>query len=130
MSRTDTLKEIINETLKVDVMMKCRNRDVVDARKIYANILYSKGLGVTFIGNSLSKNHATILHYVKQGRVLYLIDKVYKDNYDRVLMHYDRRTAGSSINLLTRTELEEEIERLKIENNSLKIQFLNHTKQM
>lgn len=129
MNRTDTLKEIIEESLGIDVMVKSRKRETVDARKIYSNVLYSKGYGLTFIGKSLKKNHATILHYIKEGEILYLIDKQYKENFERILIAYERRTMGGSINLLTRTELEEEINRLKVENQELKLQYLNNVRQ-
>jgi hypothetical protein len=123
------LKEIIQETLGVDVMRKSRKRNVVDARKIYSSILHSKGFGPTFIGNSLLKNHATILHYIKETQILILMDQEYRNNHERISDAYERRMADGTINLLSRTELEEEINRLRVENHELKLNYLNSVRR-
>jgi hypothetical protein len=129
MNRTQMLKEIIQETLGVDVMRKSRKRNVVDARKIYSSILHSKGFGPTFIGNSLLKNHATILHYIKETQILILMDQEYRNNHERISDAYERRMADGTINLLSRTELEEEINRLRVENHELKLNYLNSVRR-
>ena len=69
-SRENTLKVLIHKLLKIDIMKKSSRRDVVDARKIYSTILHTQGQGVTHISKTLRKNHATIIHYIKDSEIL------------------------------------------------------------
>lgn len=128
MNRPELLKKIILETTTVDVMTKSQKRDIVDARKIYAQILYDNGYGLTQIGRTINKNHATVLHYLKDSEILLLMDKHYKDNYDKILTAYERKFSNALVNVMTRVELENEVERLREENHELKLRFLDHIK--
>ena len=129
-SRENTLKELIHELLNIDIMKKTRQRDVVDARKIYSTILHTQGQGVTHISKTLRKNHATIIHYIKDSAILLLMDKKYKHNYTCVLDAFTRKMEGGEIVLMTRLELEHEIARLREENYNIKIRYLNHLRNV
>jgi len=59
------LKRIVNEAFLVDLDVDNRKREVVDARKIYSKILRDIGYSYEAIGSTINKNHATIIHYVK-----------------------------------------------------------------
>ena len=129
-SRENTLKVLIHELLKIDIMKKSRRRDVVDARKIYSTILHTQGQGVTHISKTLRKNHATIIHYIKDSQILLLMDKKYKENYNFVLDAFTRKMEGGEIVLMTRLELEHEIARLREENYNIKLRYLNHLRNL
>lgn len=129
-SRENTLKVLIHELLKIDIMKKSRRRDVVDARKIYSTILHTQGQGVTHISKTLRKNHATIIHYIKDSEILLLMDKKYKENYNFVLDAFTRKMEGGEIVLMTRLELEHEIARLREENYNIKLRYLNHLRNL
>ncbi len=124
MNKTQLLRAIILDLLHQDVMKKSQKREMVDARKIYANILFSKGFGKTFIARSILKNHATILHYLNDTEVLLLMDASFKEKYENISNAFERRLADSSMNLMNRTELENELERLREENHELKLMCL------
>lgn len=126
MKREDTLKQLILELLGVDIMVANRNRELVDARKIYSTILHSQGQGVTTIAKTIDKNHATIIHYIKDSEILLLMDKTFKDNYDMICNAYDRKMQGGEIPLMTRLQLENEVERLREENFNIKLKYLTH----
>ncbi len=124
MNKTQLLRAIILDLLHQDVMKKSQKREMVDARKIYANILFSKGFGKTFIARSILKNHATILHYLNDTEVLLLMDASFKEKYENISNAFEKRVADSSMNLMNRTELENELERLREENHELKLMCL------
>ena len=124
MNKTQLLRAIILDLLHQDVMKKSQKREMVDARKIYATILFSKGFGKTFIARSILKNHATILHYLNDTEVLLLMDAEFKEKHEKISNAFERRLADSSMNLMNRTELENELEKLREENHELKLMYL------
>ena len=65
---------------------KSRHRDVVDARKMFGHIAYNYTM-MTFdkIGSYINKNHATVMHYNKEAKVLCETDKTFKRKFDLVL---------------------------------------------
>jgi len=75
------LKEIINETFSVDVCNISRKREIIDAKKIYSKILRDRGYSYETIGQSINKNHATILHYMSSIDFTLTYDKVMTNKY-------------------------------------------------
>ena len=75
------LKEIINEVFLVDIDIKSSKRAVVDARKVYSKILRDSGYSYELIGETINKNHATIIHYVKNIEYLLSYDQILRDKY-------------------------------------------------
>jgi len=64
--REDRLKEIVNQVFKLDIMEKNRRNEVVEARMVYSQILRdSEFMTLSNIAKSIDKNHATIIHYIK-----------------------------------------------------------------
>jgi len=125
------LQKIIKNILKIDIFEKRRVRKIVDARKIYASILFDRGEGVTSIGKMLRKNHATIIHYVKDNEVLLLMDKQYKIDYDRIYKALDSQIYNSDLSILSTEELILEIQKLREENEKLKtknLRLINNSK--
>jgi len=128
--RENVLKQTIKEILKIDVMTNSRKRDIVDARKIYSNILHNQGQGVTHISKTLHKDHSTIIHYIKEGSMLLLMDTTYKVNYNNVLESFARKMEGGEIVDMTREELEIEVSSLRIKLHDIKVKFLNHLRKV
>lgn len=68
---TEELKIIIKNILGVDVMEIKRERDIVNARRIYSKILYDRLYTHQSIGDSIGKHHSLIIHYLKNIDVLF-----------------------------------------------------------
>lgn len=77
----DSLKKIINLVFFVDIEDSTRKRRVVDARRAYAKILKDVGFSYHHIGDSLNKDHATIIHYVKSVDGLLKYDSVFEKKF-------------------------------------------------
>ncbi len=114
------LQKLIKNILKVDIFNTRRQREIVDGRKIFASILYDRGLGLTQIGRTMKKNHATILHYIRDNEMLLLMDKHYKANYDSIALALETQLYDRDIGVLSKEELIVEIQNLRNENNRLR----------
>ena len=83
------LKGIIQDTLCIDVCEKKRTEDIVNARIIYSHILRERGHSLLSIGHSIEKDHATIIHYLRNIDGWRAKDaeflKIYKDVHDRFI---------------------------------------------
>jgi len=77
----EELKRIVNDVFLVDIEIESRKRDVVDARKVYSKILRDSGYSYELIGKTINKNHATIMHYVKNIEHLISYDQILKNKY-------------------------------------------------
>ena len=75
------LIKIVNEVFLVDLTLNNRKRETVDARKVYSKILRDKGYGYKFIGETINKDHATIIHYIKNIEHLLSYDSILRDKY-------------------------------------------------
>jgi chromosomal replication initiation ATPase DnaA len=64
--KVNTLKHLIFTRLNVDVNIPTRKRAYVEARFIYFNILRLENYGLAEIGRTVTKDHATVLHGVRQ----------------------------------------------------------------
>lgn len=77
----DELKTIVNNIFLADVDSDNRQRQVVDARKVYSKILRDLGYSCQAIGDSIKKDHATILHYQKSIGHLLAYDGTLREKY-------------------------------------------------
>ena len=64
-SQVQALIAIVNDEFEVDITIKCRKRPVVVARKAFSFILRESNLSLAAIGGYMGKDHATILHYLR-----------------------------------------------------------------
>lgn len=76
-----SLKNIINIIFLVDIDEQSRQRKVVDARRAYARILKDAGFSFQHIGDTLGKNHATVIHYVKSVDDLIRFDSIFEKKF-------------------------------------------------
>jgi len=123
MTQELVLKKLVKSLLYVDIYSNSRQRDIVDARKIYAAILFQKGLGVSKIGKIMHKNHATVIHYIKEHDILILMDKRYMRNYRKILSAFDNEILSTDFNLLNKEELIFEIDKMKEEYDQLQDKY-------
>lgn len=77
----DSLKTLIDTLYGINIMRTSRERKIVDARFIYAKILRERGYTLQSIGNSLKKDHTTILHYITQSDNLMKYDNLFAEKY-------------------------------------------------
>ena len=77
----DSLKNIINLVFFVNIEDPTRKRGIVDARRAYSKILKDAGFSYHHIGNSIKKDHATIIHYVKSVDGLLKYDSVFEKKF-------------------------------------------------
>jgi hypothetical protein len=97
----DELKRIVNDIFLVDLEVISRKRDVVDARKVYSKILRDNGYSYDLIGKTLGKDHATIIHYIKN--IEYIL------SYDKIII--DKYVACKNVFITTRKSIKEQIEK-------------------
>lgn len=59
--------EIIKEELGVDITQECRKREIIEARALYFYIIKKSfpKMSLQRIANPLNKNHATVIHSLK-----------------------------------------------------------------
>jgi len=77
----DELKTIVNNIFLTDVDSDNRQRQVVDARKVYSKILRDLGYSCQAVGDSIKKDHATILHYQRNVEHLLAYDETLRAKY-------------------------------------------------
>ena len=117
------LRELIKKTLGVDVRLATgRKREVVNARMIYSDILRGKGWSYKAIGRSIIKDHATIMHYVKNIDPYMKTDSTLRNHYSLVLRSFS--SYKKSDLFLTEDELQDEIKNLRDENKKLSLELI------
>jgi len=81
----EKLKALVDQCLQVSIMEDTRKRDTVEARMIFSKILREDfSYSYQSIGRYLSKDHATILHYVRSINQISRYDKVLYDKYVKI----------------------------------------------
>ena len=121
----NSLKEIISDTIGINIMDKNRFRQVVDARIVFSKIIRERGYTFSSIARYLSKDHTTIIHYICECNSLiqtndkimetYLIcrDKFLQDK-DALLTYTDKDAVKEMI------VLKNDIENLMLKNSRIK----------
>ena len=127
--KIDNLAEIILSYLGVNIFSECRKRKYVNARMIYYKVLHNNRYGWSAISKTVKKNHATIIHGVRQFDDLIMFDKKLLDDYRLIKDVYGEGEISNSTTFMTRTELINETYSLDKQNKSLNlsIEELNHS---
>jgi hypothetical protein len=130
---SEELKKIVEGVCGVKLKDPSRKREIVEARIIYSHILHNMGrMTVSRIGRSLNKNHATILHYLKNFH--------YIEQNDLALIKYNHClnafTQHHPVNFMEFDKvkkltfsLEKQINVLTLTNNRLKKEKENYEKR-
>lgn len=77
----ETLKEIVSGVFNVEISLKDRKRNSVDARRIYSKILRERGYTFESIGDSIERNHASVVNYMVSVDAILSYDKGLRDKY-------------------------------------------------
>lgn len=110
-SDVEIIRSIVEMVSGMDVHAKNRKRAVVEARMVYAAILKEAGYSLTYIADTINKDHTTIIHYLKSIRDLSETDNQVRRRYLRCreLFFLEKQP----VNLDEPIDYESEIERLK-----------------
>lgn len=122
------LAQVIDDTLHVNISTSSRKRETVNGRMIYYKILDELKFGCSSIGKSINKNHATVLHGLKQFKDLWVTDKHLREDYYLIReLFYSHDDAEAELTY-SRKELFKTVKNLQKENKclSLEIEQLNN----
>jgi Sec7-like guanine-nucleotide exchange factor len=126
------LIKIVNEVFLLDLTLNNRKRETVDARKIYSKILKERGHTFQAIGKEINKDHATIVHYLKDIDFLLSSDSLLMDKYiyskTVFLKNKDFNVISSKDKdcYLSLIKLTNQIEEMKDNNLKLLENFINY----
>lgn len=113
----ELLKKAVNFHFECDIDKPCRERRYVNARMTFAYIMKKRGYRLSSIGRMLVKNHATIIHYLKNVEWYLKTDAKFRENFNRV--YQDTYLNDEPIHLLDTDALMKEVFSLRKENKSL-----------
>lgn len=75
--------EFVNDFFGFDISIKSRKRSIVEARMMYAKLMkVYTNTSLTEIGLLINKDHATIIHYLKNFRHIKKQDREFSNKYD------------------------------------------------
>jgi IS30 family transposase len=118
---SEQLIAIVNTEFNLDILKKCRQRPYVDARRVYTQVMRDRGYSLTAIGRSLGKDHATILHYLKNSQVLFGQHPNLDESYKRISKL--RNNTVDPIDEMDKLELRHHIYRLRQNLESLSLRL-------
>jgi hypothetical protein len=115
------LRKVVEEVFGLDIMLKNRSRQRVDARFVYAKILREHGYTFPQIGRLLVRDHSTIIYYCRMfDRVIDYIPELKK----KYKMCRDMFQGEAPIeHLYTRDELISELIKTKQELSLLHLKY-------
>lgn len=111
------LRKSVNYHFECDIDSKCRERRFVNARMTFSYIMKKRGYGLSSIGRLLNKNHATIIHYLKNIEWYMKTDSEFRVKFNNV--YEDCYLDDESIHLLDEDALIKEVFSLRKENKIL-----------
>lgn len=80
-TKLDAIKIVVEGELDINIFGGCRKRNLVDARIIYAKIAREYNHSYKSIGKNIGKDHATIIHYIKNFDWLFSSDTKFRETY-------------------------------------------------
>lgn len=120
------IKLLINDELGVDIDDTSRKRSVVEARALYYTILKNTtNLTLSKIGELVNKDHATVLHGIKNLQDWMNQNQYLKNAYDSILDRIDK-----DFKVHTGKDLKRRYADLKFQNFQLKRQIKRLEKQL
>ena len=98
--------DVINQTFSVNILKNSRERELVENRIIFSKIVRDNfKISLPRIGAFLNKNHATIIHYLKQHDALLEYDKFYRLKYEKICkLIYNDNYIANEITKLNQSE--------------------------
>lgn len=133
---SEALIKIVNNVFLVNILDNNRSRDTVDARYIYSKIFREKGCPYQSIGDSINKNHATIVHYIKNVDSIMTYDKRLRDRYItcKVLFYDDREVISNEFRkdvdiYTTAVRLKGELQKAISDKNNVLNDFIDYIEE-
>lgn len=80
-TKLDAIKIVVEGELDINIFGASRKRNLVDARIIYAKIAREYDYSFKSIGRNIGKDHATIIHYMKNFDWLFTSDTKFRETY-------------------------------------------------
>lgn len=125
MEKHDLIKKRINEFLDIDIDNQTRKSEYVEARMIYYWLcFYFTNMNLSNIAKTLKKNHATVIHAIRNFPNFMETDKKFKEKflaiYETIKEDVQKNTKQMSLQ-----ELTFRYNQLLLENQKLKQRIKN-----
>ena len=121
MEITERLKEIIKQETNTNIDIRTRNRQTIEMRSLYCNVLKQLKPKKTLqaIGDTLELNHATVIHSLNNYKVYEQYNPELKKFKQTILSYFTMN--DSELKELTEIEkANQKIHKLTLENHNLK----------
>ena len=116
--KVKAVKSLVNTYLNVNVDLKAKNRDLINARAICYKILRDEcNMTNSAIARHFSKNHATILHAMKEFPYMLKADSIMKKEY--WFLRDEWKAQAGDYDDITQMDIIKEIKYLRDQNKSL-----------
>lgn len=124
METHEKIKNFVQQVYKIDITRNCRTINYVQARAIYFKLCmeYSP-LNISAIARTMGRNHATLLHSLKQFDIYLRFIPKFKENYNfikgaflegEMFPHKDKRMTMDEL-IIKYNELIVEVDHLRAE---------------
>ena len=122
--KVDAIKNIVNTYYNIEVNSKIKTDRLVKARAICYKILKEECcMTYSFIAYSFQKNHATIMHAVKEIKWMFKSDKQMERDYRNILALWLEESADYVE--LKPTELKKQLNILQEQNKMLNLSLID-----
>lgn len=119
---SDDLKKIVDEVFELDLLRKTRQREYVDARRVFSHLLLKEGATLSGVGSYLGLNHATVHYYTKKFEWIIKSDLILREKYELILTRYKPSPTTPDVYFFSNKQLIEEVLRLREDINVLNSQ--------
>ncbi len=124
LEKVKALKKIVDNICDINVDHFSRERRYVNGRAICYKILRdTEAMSYQFIGRQFQKNHATVMHSLKDFRYLLLSDKQMDRDYNKALAIWTDESG--EYRELTPLEIKKELKDLVEQNKLLNLSIIN-----
>ena len=128
-TKIQTLIEIINVYLNTDITSRIKTDRLVKGRAICYMILRQQcHMSYTSIGNAFQKNHATVLHAIKEFPWMIKSDRYMNKSYQEILAIWTDESFEPFP--MSEGELKKELQDLRNQNKMLNLSVINVQEQL
>lgn len=130
-TKLDAIKIVVEGELDINIYGNSRKRNLVDARIIYAKIAREYNYSFKSIGRNIGKDHATIIHYMKNFDWLFSSDSKFRETYiylkEKIKELMPKIKDNQEIKIINNSMmLHKQIESLSLENEKYLIEKLKY----
>ena len=122
MEITERLKEIIKQETNTNIDIRTRNRQTVEMRSLYCNVLKELKPNKTLqaIGDTLELNHATVIHALKNYKMYEEYNPELKKFRTTILSYFTIDNEAELKELSEIEKVKQQLYKLTFENDKLK----------